>query len=189
MRTLIRQSYVQDNWPTLHTSIFASAICNSASASSSKRRPSRRETPRIADRIQNCTTIAMHLGLPSNSPGKLPAFSISPRELMQRLCTAASTSIYCQEYIYMPSYYEQLFQTHAEGDACLEAALLVACGYEFAEVVKAMIKLVEMGELKPYLKGKYEWEVRRERRWGDGRSGRTYGRSDFSFLGGGVSLW
>jgi hypothetical protein len=89
----------------------------------------------------------------------------------------------------MPSYYEQLFQTTAEGDACLEVALLVVCGYEMAEVVKMTVSLVEKGVLEPYAQGEYDWKVRRERRWRGEVGKRQYGRSDFGFLGGETMLW
>ncbi|KAL5118201.1 hypothetical protein ACEQ8H_003873 [Pleosporales sp. CAS-2024a] len=178
MRTLIRQSYVDEQGPTLHTSLLATALFHSASTASPRRRPLAHETPRIAQRLRNCVAMAARID---------PAFSRT--ELLRRMSTAASSSIYIQEYIYMPSYYQQLFQTTAEGDACLEVALLMVCGFGREQVVKSMVGLVKDGQMRPYAQGKYEWEVKRERRWGNGGRVRKYGRSDLSFLGGRAMLW
>lgn len=88
----------------------------------------------------------------------------------------------------MPTYYEQLFATTAEGDACLEVALLSVCGYEMGEVVKTMVRLVGKGVLGKYAWGRYAWEVKRERRWAKGVVERKYNRADLSFLGASGSL-
>jgi hypothetical protein len=69
---------------------------------------------------------------------------------MLTLCTAASTSTYCQEYMYMPWKYWQWFNTYAQGDVCLEVALLGACGYSTKDALKIIPKLQEEGKLAPY---------------------------------------
>jgi hypothetical protein len=105
----------------------------------------------MANRIRNCITIASHIGLPDNSPFADP--SIRPRDLMQHLCTAALTSTYCQEYIYMPWDYDRGFRSFAEGDAYLEVALLTAYGYTAEPVLLTMVRLVKEGTLPPYRMG------------------------------------
>jgi hypothetical protein len=144
MRSVLRNSD-QENMTTLHIDLLASAIHNSADASSAPSRRPRIETTRIADRIRNCITIASQIGLPENSPFADP--SIRPGDLMHHLCAAASTSRYCQEYMYIPSSYNQRFTSFAEGDAYLEAALLVASGYTAEPVLHTMKRLVKEGKL------------------------------------------
>jgi hypothetical protein len=71
--------------------------------------------------------------------------------------------VYCQEYIFNPENYYAGFRTYGEGDAYLEAALLVACRYEVERVLEAMARLVKSGFLPAYKKRKV--------RGGCGRSG------------------
>jgi hypothetical protein len=163
MHTLLRPKLRQQNGSTLHTSLLASAMCNSASAVSSQSRRNRLKMPRMAERIRNCTTIAAHLSLPKDSHFVDP--KIKPRDLMQHLCTAASTSILCQEYMFIPWYYAQDFRTYAEGDACLEVALLVVCGYSTGAVLHTMVRLVREGKLAPYSKCKPDVYVEKGWRW------------------------
>jgi hypothetical protein len=151
MRRLLWNSD-HENMTTLHIDLLASATHNSADASSAPSRRTRIEATRITDRIRNCITIASQIGLPENSPFADP--SIGPRDLMQHLCTAASTSRYCQEYMYMPSCYHQRFTRFAEGDAYLEAALLVASGYTAELVLHTMERLVKEGKLIHIMSGR-----------------------------------
>jgi hypothetical protein len=169
MHALLHPMAQQQKGPTLYLTLLASALCNSASAASSKPRRSRRRIPRMAERIRNCTTIAAHLNLPRDAPFADP--NSKPRDLMQHLCTAASTSILCQEYTFMPEYYAQGFKTYAQGDACLEVALLVVCGYSTDAILHTMVGLVMNGKLAPYSlggpnvynedAGGWRWYVRR----------------------------
>ncbi|KAH5879130.1 hypothetical protein HBI91_029210 [Parastagonospora nodorum] len=178
-RLLIMRTLLHSPQSTHPPSLLASAIYNSTRTLPKYHQHFTHATPRIARRIRNCSIIASHISHPPFTPS-----------LLQRLSTAASTSIYVQEYIFMPSYYEQLFASTAEGDACLEVALLSVCGYEMEDVIKTMVRLVGKGDLEKYVWGRYAWEVRRERRWMKGVGERKYGRMDISCIGGeGSVLW
>lgn len=50
----------------------------------------------------------------------------------------------------MPWKYWQWFSTYAQGDVCLEVALLGACGYSTKDALKIIPKLQEEGKLAPY---------------------------------------
>jgi hypothetical protein len=169
------------HWPsqydvhTLCTSLLASAIHNSASSPHRRTRiqhgATRRQSIRIVDRIRNCVIIAASIDLPSQAPFTDP--SVRPRDLMQRLCTAASTSSYCQEYIYLPMEYMEGFSRNAEGDAYLELALLVSCGYTVEPVLRRMVSLHKTGKLRPYTPGRLAGHsMRCVERWSPGRRGR-----------------
>jgi 5-carboxymethyl-2-hydroxymuconate isomerase len=149
-RMLLRPSTYQGVVPTLHTSLLASAMYNSASAASPRARRARLQTLRMADRIRNCTTIAAHLSLPTDAPFADP--NTKPEDLMRHLCTAASTSIHCQEYIYVPTSHAWGFRTFSEADAYLEVALLVVLGYSTESILYTMVKLSKEGKLALYAK-------------------------------------
>ncbi|EAT85310.1 hypothetical protein SNOG_07844 [Parastagonospora nodorum SN15] len=144
-RLLIMRTLLHSPQSTHPTSLLASAIYNSTRTLPKYHQHFTHATPRIARRIRNCSIIASHISHPPFTPS-----------LLQRLSTAASTSIYVQEYIFMPSYYEQLFASTAEGDACLEVALLSVCGYEMEDVIKTMVRLVGKGDLEKYVWVKYK---------------------------------
>jgi len=143
----------RDNLPgqkgatSLHTRLLASAIYNSSrnpSRSRLSQKKSRHEMPQMSHRIRNCVRIASTIDSPSEW---------STQDLMRRLSTAASTSLWCLEYMYTPVYYTVAFGSHREGDACLEVALLVACGYSTQDVLDSMLRLARLGKLKHYRKG------------------------------------
>jgi hypothetical protein len=147
MRTLVR-SPDEDNVTTPHMCLLASALCNSAGASSARPRRVKYGRSRMPDRIRNCTTIASHISLPDNSSFADP--KTRPRDFIRHLCTAVLTSIYCREYMFTPSQYSRSFRTFAEGDAYLEVALLAACGYTAEEVLHTMTRLVKERVLPLY---------------------------------------
>ncbi|CAO2651291.1 Nn.00g095880.m01.CDS01 [Neocucurbitaria sp. VM-36] len=148
VRAFIHNERLPNKKKDLPITLLASAICNSSRPSGSSRRHIR--TPRIANRVRNCTTIATHIATTS---GSLP-FHVthSARTLMQSFCNAASTSAYCQEYMFMPTQYDARFKSCAEGDMYLEAALLVANGYPIEEVKIWMVRLAKEGKLMRYRK-------------------------------------
>jgi hypothetical protein len=150
MRALFRCSPAQDdpnNTPI--TALLASAICNSSRSTAARCRSTRIGTPLIAHRIRNCLTIASYLN-PLEGSCYIAGPEARHKALMLDFCSAASTSTYCQEYMYMPLDYWQWFGTYGEGDVTLEVALLVACGYSTEQVLKIMPQLAKEGKLAPY---------------------------------------
>jgi hypothetical protein len=147
MRTLLRSPDL-DNVTTPHMCLLASALYNSACASSDRPRRVKYGRSRMPERIRNCTTIASHISLPDNSAFADP--KIWPQDLVRYLCTATLTSMYCREYIFTPSQYSRSFRTFAEGDAYLEVALLTACGYTAEDVLHTMVRLVKERVLPLY---------------------------------------
>lgn len=169
MRTMRLWQAGKSSDTALPTSLLASAICNSARAPTRRRR--RAVAWPIVERIRNCVMIASHLGpdvlnAPKETPFEYAWFQ--PRDFMQLFCTAASTSTYCQEYMYMHSSYVQYFATYAEGDIYLEVALLVACGFCPRQVVSTMVEFVKEGKLRPYVGGKVWGHTKSGRRWPSG---------------------
>ncbi|KAH8730658.1 hypothetical protein GQ44DRAFT_451604 [Phaeosphaeriaceae sp. PMI808] len=160
--TLIRTSLKRENDTKLHTSVLASAMYNSSRALASNRR-ARLATPRIVNRIRNCTTIASTLCPLIDPTSKNP--NPGPKELMRRFCNAASTSIYCHEYMYMSSAYVDWFGLYAEDEAYLEVALLVACGFSKEGALESLFKLAKQGKLAPYIVGRPDRTIMRARRW------------------------
>jgi hypothetical protein len=147
MRRLLQNSG-HENITSMHMDLLASATCNSAGASSAPSRRRRMKKSHMADRIRNCITIASHLSLPKNSSFADP--NTKPVDLMRHLYTAALSSTYCRQYMYMPTQCTDWFQNVAEGDAYLEAALLIACGYMAESVLHTMSRLVNGGILPRY---------------------------------------
>jgi hypothetical protein len=96
------------------------------------------------------------------------ASSITPRldakGLMRRLCTAASTSLWCLKYMYIEMEYFPAFNTYREGEAYIEVALLVACGYATDDVLTAMLRLAKMNRLRNYTP---DWSHEPVVTWGD----------------------
>jgi hypothetical protein len=185
------------HWPseydvhTLYTSLLASSIYNSAS-SPHLRTGIQYGAPWtqvlcIANRIRNCVTIAASIRLPPQASFADPR--VRPRDLMQRLCTAASTSTYCQEYIYLPLEYMQGFSRNSEGDAYLELALLISCGYTDKSVLRYMVYLHKAGKLRPYTLGRPAedliWCIER---WGSGRRRQCYKHNDCTCFSEGNAL-
>jgi hypothetical protein len=147
-----RDKYSKINGTTynFHTSLLASAIYNSSSDTSRCFRAARpspsnlwRSDTNIADRIQNCVTIAAAITSPSPKP----------KELMRSLSIAASMSTWARDYMYMPYYLSGGFDTYRESDALLEVALLVAYGYDKQDVLEALLSEAKKGLLKPYRTG------------------------------------
>jgi hypothetical protein len=163
MRTIRPWHPGENHGAALYTSLWASAMCNMAKPPSHGRRRWKLPQYRITERIQNCVIIATHLQ--SESKDSSVQSQAQPNVIRQRLCTAASTSTYCYEYVYMPSCYTQYFRTYAEGDAYLETALLVACGYSSKAVVSTMVNLVKNGKLGPYIACDIRGHVKSGRRW------------------------
>ncbi|KAH7398954.1 hypothetical protein DE146DRAFT_512890 [Phaeosphaeria sp. MPI-PUGE-AT-0046c] len=175
MRAIMRRQPGKKKGASLYNLLLASAICNSASAPSRGRRGNRAPPQCIVERIRNCVVIANHL-LPSGVEDASRFVDIQSHSavIMQGLCRAATTSMYCQEYIYMPSSYSQYFGTYGEADAYLETALLVACGYSAEPVISTMVKLVKEGQLSPYMGDKVWGHTKSGRRWPSG----TYEQHD-----------
>lgn len=114
-------------------------------------------SPPIVARIRNCKTIAdnipsTHAPDDSNegSSHLSDTLGMESKSMLYRLCVMASTSHYCHQYIYTYEYYSSSFKSSAEGDAYLEAALLVACGFAIEDVKSAMVKLAKEGKLARY---------------------------------------
>ncbi|KAF2829900.1 hypothetical protein CC86DRAFT_403238 [Ophiobolus disseminans] len=129
----------QETLTTFHTRLLASAIYNS---SRSPRHSSWHKRSQMTHRIWNCMRIASILDSPC---GKL-----GTDELMRRLCNAASASIWCREYMYLPELFAASFESYHDGDPYVEVALLVACGYSSQDVLDGMLKLAKRGKLKYY---------------------------------------
>jgi hypothetical protein len=129
---------------TFYTSLLASALSNPSSGAHSRHTATSRShpMPHIVHRIQNCVIIANHIS---------PRTESSSEDLLNRFCVAASTSRYCQRYMYA---YRQsrheLSWTYTEADAYLEIALLVACEYRFEDVKYWMLELLERRVLMQY---------------------------------------
>lgn len=149
MRALFRNKPVKYEPNNLITTLLASAICNSSSATTPQRSSARVSTPRMVHRIRNCTIIASHL-IPLDEPCYGVHPEVGRKALMLAFCSAASTSTYCQEYMYMPWNYWQWFSTYAQGDACLEVGLLGACGYSTEGALRIIPRLKKEGKLAPY---------------------------------------
>lgn len=75
-------------------------------------------------------------------------------QLLQHFTVAAARSTWCQEYMYMPSYYSSAFNAYREGEVYLEVALLVACcRFSTQDVLQMMVRLAKRGMLLGYRKG------------------------------------
>jgi hypothetical protein len=104
----------------------------------------------IGNRIRNCVLVAQHIC--SNHS------SAHEQELLKVFCTAASTSRCCWDYVLSLRYNTDRFVYHVdkkrvflkEGDILLEAALLVANGYDLADAKHWLLRLGKLGMLVGY---------------------------------------
>ncbi|KAF2850912.1 hypothetical protein T440DRAFT_478812 [Plenodomus tracheiphilus IPT5] len=100
----------------------------------------------IIHRIKNCARIARCIDR-RNSVGYRD-------DLIRTFCTSASTSRSCWHYILEPVQYIQYVDDRVahfiEDDLLLEAALLVANGYQFEDVKMWMVRLGRRGLLTGY---------------------------------------
>jgi hypothetical protein len=98
----------------------------------------------ITERIQDCTSIACHIDRNRSLSHQ--------RDLTRMFCNAASTSIFCWEYTFLlvwdPYMRANNRTADTQHDIHLEAALLIACGYELADVKKWMMILGTRNQLK-----------------------------------------
>jgi hypothetical protein len=96
----------------------------------------------MAHRIRNCTLVARCIDANHDPTHR--------RELVEMLCTTASTSRRCFSYIYTMLRSGLGAHVGFDDDVLLEAALLVACGYEIDDVKTWMVKLGRKGFLRGY---------------------------------------
>jgi hypothetical protein len=150
---------------SLRKAIFASALyncclvasVNKSGYSANSCRPSQVNL-QIADRILDCTSIACCIER---------KYSLAhQRELTRKFCKAASTSIYCWEYAFLRRQASWNRGYHSSLDvknhAFLELALLVASGYDFADVKSWMIILGRKGKLRLSKGGLEVWRAGQE---------------------------
>ena len=122
----------------------------------------------MAHRLKNCVLVAQHLSAD---------YSMQNEQLLYgRLCAVASASRCCWNYIFILRYNSHAFVDDVDDDGrpamhrdiLLEVSLLVATGYQLADVRRWMARLGRLGMLAGYR----EHAVKRpERRWGNARYG------------------
>ncbi|KAH7090488.1 hypothetical protein FB567DRAFT_519979 [Paraphoma chrysanthemicola] len=159
---------------TLIYSLLANSIRNTYTAytalSPFRQKRVARRVPAIVHRVRNCIVLAQrldHISPPIST-------SLPNVTFLTHLCTLASTSVYVHEYIFLPWKFYPGFTTCGQGDAYLEAALLVACGYEIRQVVGAKVELMREGKADKYRVCNVEyhgWTGARNRWWVEGPYG------------------
>jgi hypothetical protein len=128
---------------TFRNALLSSALYRTTTSSEAKHHP-------IKNRIRNCILVAQHVS--SNHNIALE------RELYKKFCDAASTSRCCWNYTFSLRHHVNVFVHHVDeygislkaSDLRLETALLVANGYQLAEVKHWLIRLGRLGMLVGY---------------------------------------
>jgi hypothetical protein len=118
----------------------------------------------MTHRIRNCVLVAQHLSSDHNMQAE--------QLLYKKICIVASASRCCWNYIFILRYNSHAFVDDVDYDGnpprhrdiLLEVSLLVATGYQLADVRRWMVRLGRLGMLAGYR----EHAVKRpKRRWGD----------------------
>jgi hypothetical protein len=118
----------------------------------------------IRNRIRNCVLVAQHISSSHNSAHE--------QELFKDFCNAASTSRCCWHYIFGLRYVDS-FVPHVdengdpskESELRLEAALLIANGYQLADVKQWLLRLGKLGMLVGYRENTVHFDGSHVRCW------------------------